>query len=98
MHTGIAPSELMDSELMIRSAAEAYERFWPMERELLATIAEQLWVLIYVTSKAYGGKNLPDPLQVPRPTQRAADTRMADPSEGMMRFGEFAAATLKPEG
>ena len=44
-----------------------------MDRELLATIAEQLSALVILTAKVYGGKNLPEPLSVPRPGQYDED-------------------------
>ena len=73
-------------------ASEA-DMFWSMERELLATAVEILHSLLIVTAKAYGGKGLPEPMHIPRPSERRSesDTQVTEPSgENVISFSEFA--------
>jgi hypothetical protein len=72
------------------------DHYWPMERELLATIAETLHSLLLVTAKAYGGKNLPEQLRIPRPGQpewgfeSPPGTPAGEGSAKVLSFSEFA--------
>lgn len=52
---------------MLDAFTDEYATFWPVERELLAVIAELLHVLVTVTLKANGAKRTPPPLHIPRP-------------------------------
>lgn len=76
----------MSDELLMDSFVKELEDYWPMERELLALIAEILHSLLLVTAKAHGGKSLPKPLKVPRPLS-ARGEEVAEP----IAFGDFAA-------
>ena len=93
--------ELVQSDLVLRLASEEAAHYWPMERELLAVIAEQLSALVYITAKVHGGKNLPDPLQVPRPGRYdEAATRVTSETQqkpkNVVSFSEFARMHAPP--
>jgi len=64
------------------------DNYWPIERELLATIAETLHSLLLVTAKVYGGKNLPEPMRIPRPGQGfEAERGFESPGEALAAQG-----------
>lgn len=72
------------------------DNYWPVERELLATIAETLHSLLLVTAKVYGGKNLPEQLRIPRPGrpergfESPGETLAEQGSATILSFSEFA--------
>lgn len=72
---GIAPSVLIEEEDSVleelwRSYADRETKWWPWERELLATIAELLHALIRQNAAIWGAKKheIPEPLKIPRPS------------------------------
>lgn len=60
-------SELVQSSALLDAFAGELGGYWPMERELLATIAELLSSLVIITLKAHGARRVPQQLKVPRP-------------------------------
>lgn len=102
MHTGLSVGELLDNPLVLNAARGEAERFWPVERELLSVIAEQVSTLVYITAKVHGAKNLPDPLQVPRPsglpepepdvpvTRMSGHSPRSQSGSNVVSFSEFA--------
>lgn len=69
--------------------------YWPMERELLAVIAELLHSLVRITHKAHGGKGTPKPLRIPRPdAPMFSDTHVAtaSPAGAVMSAGQYFSA------
>jgi len=69
MYSGISVAEVASSDVMTNAVAQELATYWPMERELLASILEMLHILVLTTQSAFGGKNLPKPLHIQRPTE-----------------------------
>lgn len=67
MYSGIPIGDLTASDVMLDAVSQEMAIYWPMERELLASILEMLHVLVITTQAANGGKNLPKPMQIQRP-------------------------------
>jgi len=61
------PESLLTDDRTWDAFDQEVRDFWPMERELLALIAELLHSLVRVTSKAHGAKSIPPQLHIPRP-------------------------------
>lgn len=63
-----------------------------MERELLALIVERLDVLTVMYAKVHGGKNVPDPIRIPRPSDPATQITdsIADADGTVVSFSKFA--------
>lgn len=81
MYSGLALSDVIATDITPEVAAQAARDYWPIERELLATIVEMLDTLIHITAKANGGKNLPALIKVPRPHRPV--TQMTDQNEAV---------------
>lgn len=79
MYSGLSVEDVTSSDVVAAAVSKELATFWPMERELLATIVEMLHVLILTTQKAHGGKNLPKPIHIERPDQ-ARSPRASSPS------------------
>lgn len=60
-------SELTDSAELLEAFSDEIVDYWPLERELLATLVEICHALLVVTLKANGAKRTPPPLRYPRP-------------------------------
>ena len=54
-----------------QEAVGEWQTRWKPSDELLASILEMLHVLVIVTLSAYGAKNVPKPLQIPRPNDKS---------------------------
>ena len=87
----------MRSELFGRVLAQETADYWPVERELLAVIAETLSAILVSNLKWYGAKGVGKPLSIPRPTATQlgifgegppedADTRVSD---NVISFSQF---------
>lgn len=74
--------------------ARAIQEYWPMERELLATIVEMLDVLIRITAKAHGAKRLPESVKIPRPYLKDAAGHSSGRSDEPMGASEFSRVLL----
>jgi hypothetical protein len=89
---------VLRSDLFARVLNDEYADYWPVERELLATIVDELSYLIHIFLRANGAKNVPEPYRVPRPEQTRLgrhiaepDTRVADMGAGgnVISFSQF---------
>lgn len=84
---------------MLDAVAAELEEYWPMERELLAIIAEGIRDLQIMFYKAFGGKGgTMNRLEVPRPGQPRAEAEALTMSEYVKEISAMREARRRRRG
>jgi hypothetical protein len=89
MMTGLSVDDLLASDLSLELAVDELRYRWTMQDELLATIAEELSVLIRITLQAYGAKNVQPALKIERPIRQRAPGVPAPSATNVVSFSQF---------
>lgn len=74
MYSGLSLREVVESQETVDAVITETENYWPVERELLATLVEINHALLLTVQAAFGAKINTKPVHIDRPWERHPQT------------------------